>query len=227
MKTARIAAGIAATALAVGSWIAATAPASAHDELISSSPGTNSVVATMPDTLTLTYNEDVMTVGDEVALTDGSGNTVTTGEPTIDGAVVSIPVPNASSLADGAYSLAWRVVSADGHPVEGTIVFSVGAVAATQAASESAAEHSHDESGEAEASGDTHESSVTAAAASDSTASSSPNLAWVWVGGAIVVLGAVIAVVIRRRRVDETLGNEKASADEKPASEDDAPGASK
>jgi hypothetical protein len=52
----------------------------------------------------------------------------------LSGSKVSIPLRD--GMPDGDYQLGWRVVSSDGHPIEGTLKFSVaaGSPAATTAA---------------------------------------------------------------------------------------------
>ncbi|HWS56943.1 MAG TPA: copper resistance protein CopC, partial [Actinotalea sp.] len=56
-------------------------------------------------------------------LVTGPGGAVAVGEPVVQGTTVTAPLP--SDLASGDYTIAWRVVSADGHPIQGTIPFTV------------------------------------------------------------------------------------------------------
>jgi hypothetical protein len=62
-----------------------------------------------------------------VQLQDASGNAVElTDEYSISGTSITQPLP---ALDDGAYTLNWRVVSEDGHPISGSIGFTVGEAA--------------------------------------------------------------------------------------------------
>lgn len=205
MKKRRITAALAATALAAAGWIGTTAPAYAHDTLTDSTPENNSVIGTMPDSLKLQFNEEVLSVGAEASLTDASGTTVTTGSPVINGTTVTVPVPGAATAAHGAYSFAWRVVSADGHPIDGTIVFTVGEASAgalasgATAGSESADAHSHTD-GDADA-----DTASSQAAQNDSANASTVSAAALWIGGGIAVaLVVLLVVVVTRRRKQST-----------------------
>ena len=55
---------------------------------------------------------------------DDTGATIST-EGSVSGTTVSIGLPD--ELEDGTYVVAWRVISADSHPISGITVFSVGA----------------------------------------------------------------------------------------------------
>lgn len=92
-------------------------PASAHSQLLSSSPAPGEAVET-PTTVTFVFNEALIDAGTEVSVTDAAGEvlplTPSYPEPT----TVSVELPR---LPDGAATVAWRVVSADGHPIEGVL----------------------------------------------------------------------------------------------------------
>lgn len=97
--------------------LAVAAPASAHTSLIDVTPGEGSTV-TEGDTVTLTFSEDLLTIGAEATVTDSTG--------TASSLEVSFPVPSSAQvvlpdLAGGAVLVAWRVVANDGHPVEGAL----------------------------------------------------------------------------------------------------------
>ena len=104
--------------------LVAVAPAGAHAELDSSDPVDGATLASAPSALAFTFGEDVLEQGNAVTLTVvESGNRLELGPLDIDGAVVSVDWPAASPA--GAFRAAYRVVSADGHPIDGSITFTV------------------------------------------------------------------------------------------------------
>ncbi|MFI2608097.1 FixH family protein [Kitasatospora sp. NPDC018619] len=108
--------------------LAGAGPASAHATLDSTDPPQNSVVATAPQAVTLTFSESVSLSGDSVRVLDPAGRAVDTGSPAhADGRGNTARVGLRSGLANGTYTVAWRAVSDDSHPVGGAFTFSVGA----------------------------------------------------------------------------------------------------
>ena len=112
----------AAAAIVLGS-LALAAPASAHDQLVASDPAADSAIDTLPEQLTLVYSGELIDAedGTVVQVLSPSGEDVA-GEATIDGTDVDV------SLTDGGagdYEVTWRVVSNDGHPIDGSFGFSV------------------------------------------------------------------------------------------------------
>lgn len=94
------------------------APALAHDTLVSADPEDGASVATMPEEITLTYSADILDVSPVVRLADADGEVVAELEPVVDGPEVTAAVED--PLPAGDYQVQWRVVSSDGHPIEGT-----------------------------------------------------------------------------------------------------------
>ncbi|WP_433348192.1 copper resistance CopC family protein [Microtetraspora malaysiensis] len=109
-------------------------PALAHTSLRSSDPKENARVDALTK-VTLTFSESVRY---PVVLVRGpDGRQHESGTPAVDGSKVTQAV--AGSLPAGKYSVAWRVVSSDGHPIEGEIPFTVtGSAAAGQDGTEAA-----------------------------------------------------------------------------------------
>ncbi|WP_224284527.1 FixH family protein [Streptomyces sp. LS1784] len=108
--------------------LAGAGPASAHATLDSTDPRQNSVVATAPQAVTLTFSESVSLSGDSVRVLDPAGKAVDTGNPAhADGKGNTARVGLRSGLANGTYTVAWRAVSDDSHPVGGAFTFSIGA----------------------------------------------------------------------------------------------------
>ncbi|MFE7276081.1 copper resistance protein CopC [Streptomyces sp. NPDC057623] len=111
-----------------------TSPASAHAALRATDPEDGTVLESAPRHLTLTFTESVGLLDDSFRVLDPDGRRLRTGEPTHardggDTARVTLP----AKLAQGTYTVAWRVVSADSHPVSGAFTFSVGKASLTTA----------------------------------------------------------------------------------------------
>ncbi|WP_405888481.1 copper resistance protein CopC [Streptomyces longwoodensis] len=109
-------------------------PASAHAALRATDPADGSVVPAAPRSVTLTFTESVGLLDDSFRVLDPTGHRVPTGDAEhagghADTARISLP----AGLATGTFTVAWRVVSADSHPVSGAFTFSVGAPSATAA----------------------------------------------------------------------------------------------
>lgn len=105
----------------------------AHAGLISTDPVDGSVIPNEPAGITLTYTEPVSPIGFSIAGLDTAPISLTADRQ--DGPVVHVPLP--PGLAKGSYLFSWRVTSEDGHPVNGTVGFAVGAPSGTIAAAPS------------------------------------------------------------------------------------------
>jgi copper resistance protein C len=96
------------------------APASAHDELVGTVPAPGATVSA-PGRVRLTFGEDVADVGSRVVVAGPKGPVAGRLGATGPNLVESFPTP----LGPGRYTVTWRAVSADGHPVSGRFQFSV------------------------------------------------------------------------------------------------------
>ncbi|MFI0542964.1 copper resistance CopC/CopD family protein [Streptomyces sp. WSLK1-3] len=101
--------------------------ASAHAALRATDPGDGTVLKSAPRDITLTFTESVGLLDDSFRVLDPDGKRLKVtdaghGPGGSDTARVSLP----AELAQGTYTVAWRVVSADSHPVSGAFTFSVG-----------------------------------------------------------------------------------------------------
>ncbi|WP_411575963.1 copper resistance CopC/CopD family protein [Streptomyces mutabilis] len=109
-------------------------PASAHAALRSTDPGDGSVLQRAPRHVTLTFTESVGLRDDSFRVLDPGGHRVRTGEAgRADGRSDTARVTLPGRLGEGTYTVAWRVVSADSHPVSGAFTFSVGKPSASTA----------------------------------------------------------------------------------------------
>ncbi|XAS64348.1 copper resistance CopC family protein [Micrococcaceae bacterium Sec5.8] len=108
--------------------LGAIAPASAHDAAESTSPASGATVATTPEKVSVTFNNKPLGLGSQIAVnhTDGA-NWADGGVEIVDNVASQKLKPGAPA---GLYTVAWRVASADGHPIEGTFTFTATAGAA-------------------------------------------------------------------------------------------------
>ncbi|MCC8334783.1 copper resistance protein CopC [Streptomyces sp. R1] len=108
--------------------LAGAGPASAHAALTSTDPGDGTVLDRAPAHVTLTFSESVGLRDDSFRVLDPGGHRLHTGEAgRADGRSDTARVALPGKLGEGTYTVAWRVVSADSHPVSGAFTFSVGA----------------------------------------------------------------------------------------------------
>jgi methionine-rich copper-binding protein CopC len=131
MRT-RITAALAAVLTAL--LLAPAAPAAAHNTLQSATPTQDARLATAPTRVTLRFLQQLDPQFTTIVLSDADRRKVPTGAPAVDGATGTITVDE--PLTNGTYTVAYRVVSADGHPVQGSYRFTVAdpAASATPAA---------------------------------------------------------------------------------------------
>jgi copper transport protein len=103
----------------------AAAPASlAHAVLVTTELANDAVVRRSPGQVSLRFNEPVETAFGAVRVYDSSARRVDAGavrRPAPDTVTVAID----RTLGRGTYTVAWRVVSADSHPIQGAFVFHV------------------------------------------------------------------------------------------------------
>ncbi|HWV20987.1 MAG TPA: copper resistance protein CopC [Devosia sp.] len=94
----------------------------AHAQLLSTAPRDNAIVQTAPEVIALNFNEPVTPLAVRLIGPDGNGLDLT-GQAQ-GGATTEIMMP--AEMAAGTHVLSWRVVSADGHPIAGSLLFSLG-----------------------------------------------------------------------------------------------------
>jgi copper resistance protein C len=171
------------------------APAFAHTRLEGSNPVDKSSVDSAPSTVSLQFNEDVQSEFAAITVVGPDGTQYQTGGVTAGGGQVSTAVSPLGPA--GTYQVGYRVVSDDGHPVQGKLSFTLTAPGPGAAASASAAA-----------------APQTAPAAAPSAAPAAPEVApqaatqqsggtpiWPWLVGAVVLVaaGAVVALRLGRR----------------------------
>jgi copper resistance protein C len=181
-----------AVLIALAGALGVASPAVAHDYLVSSSPADGSTITSAPSTVTLTFDAAVLGTGNGstvVAVTGPGGKHFETACPVVHNDDVSAAVRLGGA---GTYTVAWRIVSADGHPVGDSIRFRYAPKAGATAAPGSA---------NGPSCGDA--ASRTGSAAAQDASSSDVLVLVVVVVGALVVLVVVVvvvALVLSRRR---------------------------
>lgn len=172
-------------ALAIVALLVTAPAASAHNVLISTDPGKGASLETGPSKITLTFDAPVQG-GDinQVSVLGPDKSQWAEGAVQIQSNVLTAPVRPLGPA--GTYTVGYRILSADGHPVEGQYTFTL-----TKAGNGTPA---------------------TAGAATGANASSGSGSGgipvWVWVVGAVVLLGVGLTLALRT-------GREK-TPDEKP-----------
>ncbi len=107
---------------------AAAAPASAHASLVSTDPPEGAVLDQAPDVVTFTFDERVSLTDQGLLVFDARGEPIEAEASAVDLVVTADLIGN---LDDGTYVVTYRVVSADGHPIAGSLTFSIGAASKT------------------------------------------------------------------------------------------------
>lgn len=159
-------------------------PAVAHNELIGSDPPDGATLATSPSQVSLTFDLPLRPGFSTVTVTGPHSSQWQAGPPAEAGAVVSAPVRALGPA--GQYTIAYQVLSADGHPVRGAVRFTLTTPGSGIAAA-SPAQSGTDRPGPA-ASGP----------AAAGPAGTSPVWPWLVGGGALLVAGVVVALRVGR-----------------------------
>jgi copper resistance protein C len=105
-----------ATAAMAGAGVA-----SAHATRVATDPVENAELKQTPKKVSATFNEALQTQFAAMTVVGPDGNLWSTGDPTVDGAVVSVGVRPLGPV--GTYTVNYRVTSADGHVVSGSWSF--------------------------------------------------------------------------------------------------------
>ena len=118
----------------------AMAPAEAHDSLASTEPARDAVLDTAPASVSLTLSEAPLNSAQLntsiLKVTDSAGRTLSGDTVLVKGKTLSTAI---TAGQPGPYTVQWRAVSSDGHPIEGTYTFTVQTGPATATPSQPAA----------------------------------------------------------------------------------------
>jgi len=105
--------------LTLGSGVAA-----AHTALAGSNPAKDATVAAAPDAIVLTFTEDINPAFANVVLSNAEGRKWESTAPRVEGPRLSFAI-GPDRPGEGVYTVGYRVVSADGHPVTGSYSFTI------------------------------------------------------------------------------------------------------
>ena len=107
--------------------IATASPASAHARLISTDPPGGATLDEAPDSVRLTFSETIETTFAGVQVFGPDRERVESGEARVQGERVVVPLDD--DLAGGRYTVVFRIISGDGHPVRSQFRFTYDAPA--------------------------------------------------------------------------------------------------
>lgn len=110
-------------AFAVALLVIGAETASAHATLKETTPGAGEIVSALPQSVLLRFDEPVKTVGQGVRVFGPDGERVDAGRSVVRDATISVRI---RAEERGTYTVAWRVVSDDGHNLAGSFVFHFG-----------------------------------------------------------------------------------------------------
>lgn len=161
-------------------------PAFAHSELTDSNPTDGQVVKKTLDEVSITFSGKIEK-GSDITVTDSKGKEVESNDLTIHNTEMTASFDK--PLANDDYQVDWNVLSADGHPVEGTYSFSVDA---KEVKEEKAAETTTEEKVE------TKEEKPATPTEEEVTGPSVGMLAAVF-GGLVVVIGGGLFFLLRKK----------------------------
>lgn len=164
-------------ALAALTLATPAAPAAAHTALSGSTPADGAEVDTV-DEVVLTFNEQLRS--GQLVVQDEAEKNVHKGKVTVSGTEVKRKVR--AELPAGKYTVGYRVISADGHPVTGSLTFTVTGLAAAPSATDEAA-------------------AVTPSPSATAESTEGGGTRWLMVGvGLAAGAGAGLLISMRRRR---------------------------
>ncbi|WP_343318691.1 copper resistance CopC family protein [Arthrobacter sp. TMP15] len=158
--------------------------ASAHDVVTGTAPTNGSTVESMPENVEISMSNTPAVIGSQVLVVDDAGTNWASGEVDVLDQIASQNIRTGAPA--GKYTVKWRLVSSDSHPVEGEFSFSAktaststaapgavaGPVASVEPAPEAAPQQTQDESA----------------------------VPWSVIGLIAVLIGVVVAMVVVARR---------------------------
>lgn len=174
--------------------------AAAHDALLGTEPEDGETVEEAPEQVVLTFAAEQAGVGAEVAVTGPDGSAWSDGAAVVAGATVTQPLLDGMPAGD--YTVAWRSVAGDGHPVSGTFRFALAIGEAGTEPEASAAPQDAGVTGGTAGTGttdDVRDADVTDADATDADTSPGTSMLWLLVGLGAVVAAVLVGLTARRR----------------------------
>lgn len=96
----------------------------AHAYIVNSNPKENEILSEAPTQISIQFNEPIQSGFHSLTIIDSSGKQ-TKLKAGIDN-ISTLQAKITHKMVNGTYAIKWKVVSADGHPVQGIIPFGVG-----------------------------------------------------------------------------------------------------
>ncbi|MFJ4037043.1 copper resistance protein CopC [Microbacterium sp. NPDC090007] len=187
----RVLAGVVVVASATAAALGGAVAASAHDSLVSSNPASGDSVAVL-DEVTLDFSANLLGYdgGNIVIVLGPDGRHYESDCVGLAGPTLTLPV----ALGEpGDYTVEWRAVSSDGHPVSGAIPFTYTGESRSGGTDASVC---------ASAAGATAAPETTSAAA-DGGGPSGVTIGLLAGGAVIVLLGVLVVLIVRSRPREE------------------------
>ena len=108
---------------AVVTTVVWAAPASAHVELVTSSPGAGANLSTAPTKVSITFDDELDPDLSSFTVTGPGSATVGSGEVDLTVADRNVMIGSVTITAPGVYSVTYEVAGVDGHQLEGSFSF--------------------------------------------------------------------------------------------------------
>ncbi|MEV0898449.1 copper resistance CopC family protein [Actinoplanes sp. NPDC049802] len=162
-------------------------PAWAHNALAEADPAKNATLKKSPSEVRLRFLQKLNPEYTTVTVSDAGKATVSTSAPKVNGATAVVTV---GTLDNGVYTVAYQVVSTDGHTVKGSYEFTVDDPSASAAPS----------AAPSPATPVTSAAAVTSAASPPLRPASSNSTLYGFIAGVVAVLAAAAVLLFIRRR---------------------------
>ncbi|MEU9512353.1 copper resistance protein CopC [Micromonospora sp. NPDC048169] len=196
MRTRSVTALLAATLTAL--LLVPATPAAAHNSLQEATPARDARLTSAPTQVTLRFMQRLNPAFTTITLSDAGRRAVPTGAPAVDGVTGTVTIDE--PLVNGTYTVAYRVVSRDGHPVQGSYRFTVADPAAPEPSAPASAAAS------ASTGADTSAGAGEPDASGTRSGDDGPPVALL-AGGAVaglLVVTGIVLLVVRRARARRT-----------------------
>ncbi len=189
--------GVLALAATIAISLVTAAPAHAHTDLAGSTPEPGETVEEL-DRVEVAFTGNLLDIGAELVLTDGAGERH---ELEVEFPSQMAVAADVADAAPGSATLAWRVVAEDGHPLEGTIDFTISGPAVDPGEPTASAAPTPEETPSTAATAPEPDASAVPGAGDASAESDDGSAAW-WIVAAvmaIVIVAGLLAWLASRR----------------------------
>lgn len=164
-------------------------PAFAHAALVGSDPDEGASLDAAPDRISLEFNEVPQAAFSAVTVVGRDGTEYQDGEIVAEGNTLRVGVGPLGAAGD--YEIGYRVISADGHAITGSVPFTLTTAGPAAATSTTAPTTSTDQ---------TTDAAVEPAAAPAIPADEGGMPVWPWIVGAVLVVGGGVGAALRLGR---------------------------